>query len=155
VQVRAGPIERLERGLPNQSTISGGVYGAWALHGDSGVAAHFSMVQVAPCSQPMVQPPVGQFLMVQVAPAAHWMLHGPDRQVSIVQVEPAAQWSMKHAIWQVAKVHFDPGPHSLMLQPPPLHSPKLQTALGPLQLNTQPPPHLSMSHRLPSPHALI
>ncbi len=78
--------------------MEGGTYSACALHGESGDEAHFSMVQVAPCWQPMVHPPVGQFLMVQVAPVAHWIVHGPERHVSITQVEPAEQWSMKHAI---------------------------------------------------------
>ncbi len=131
------------------------MYSACALHGESGDEAHFSMVQVAPCWQPMVHPPVGQLRIVQVAPAAHWMMHGPDRQVSITHVEPAAQWSMKHAIWQVSKVHCEPGPHSSMLQPPPLHEPKRQTALVPLQVKTQPPSQRSMSQRLPSPQAPI
>jgi hypothetical protein len=88
----------IEAPLPNQCVVVGGTYSACALHGESGDDAHFSMVQVAPCWQPMVHPPVGQFLMVQVAPVAHWITHGPERHVSITQVEPAVQWSMKHAI---------------------------------------------------------
>jgi hypothetical protein len=68
------------------------------LHGASGDAVHFSMVQVAPGWHPMVHPPVGQFLIVQVAPVSHWILQGPERQVSITQVDPATQRSMKHAI---------------------------------------------------------
>jgi hypothetical protein len=82
-------------------------------------------------------------------------MHGLLRQVSMTQVAPAEQWLMKQAIWQVPKLQSEPGPHSLMLQPPPVQVSKRQTALVPAQFMTHPPEHLSMAQLLPSPQAPI
>jgi hypothetical protein len=50
-------------------------------------------------------------------------------------------------------VQVPPGPHSSMEHPPPVHAPSLQAAFSPLQVMVQPPPHESMSQRLPAPQA--
>jgi hypothetical protein len=116
-----------------QGCEAGEVYAACALQGAPGCELHFSMEQVAPCWQPMVQLPPGQLRMVQVAPAVHCIRHLPEVQVSITQVAPAEQWSMEHPASQWPTVHLEPGPHSKMLHPPVMHSPMSQTVLAPAQ----------------------
>jgi hypothetical protein len=105
-----------------------GSYGALGSQGLSGLEEHFSMVQVAPSSHPMVQPPVGQLRMVHVAPLAHWIWQAPALQVSMVQVAPGAQFWMWHPAWHWPTEHLLFGPHILMKHPPLRHSFMLQVA---------------------------
>lgn len=103
----------------------------------------------------MLQPPPAQLRMVQVAPLAHWIWQCPPVQVSMTQVDPEAQCWMLHPTWQFPTVHLLPAPQVVMLQPPVVHAPRLQVALGPAQAMLQAPPQESIPQVLPSPQAVI
>lgn len=115
---------------------------------------HFSMVQVAPVWQPMLQPPPAQLRMVQVAPLAHWIWQCPPVQASMTQVEPEAQFCRLQPTWQVVMVHLLPPPQDDRVQPPVVQLPKVHVALAPEQARLQPPPHEPIWQVLPSPQVV-